>query len=125
MMSQEESESMGGRTRYPKKRKQVSKACTECARQHVACTESRPCDRCKSNGRELLCQVSPRKEPVRKTKRSIQTGDETAATIDQLEAILHYEMAVHQQLKGQLENVCVDKIKEVLDMMREDSQGFR
>jgi len=43
----------------PKKRKQVSLACTNCRRAKTACSHKRPCDRCSSNG--LQCIDVPRR----------------------------------------------------------------
>lgn len=46
--------------REPKgKRKQVGRACAQCAAAHVACSEHRPCTRCSKRG--IPCQDRERK----------------------------------------------------------------
>ncbi|KAL9644176.1 hypothetical protein ABK040_005639 [Willaertia magna] len=53
-------------TTVPKIRKQVKKACLNCRKSHTACSEERPCTRCKELGIADICRDAESKKRGRK-----------------------------------------------------------
>ena len=53
-----------------KNRKQVKSACTNCRKSKTACSNSRPCERCKNHGLDD-CQDIPRKK---REKKKLEDG---------------------------------------------------
>lgn len=53
----------------PKRRNQVSRACSNCRKTHAACDTERPCKRCIQHGLQNFCIDVPRKKRISKKTR--------------------------------------------------------
>ena len=65
----------------PKKRKKISRACSNCQTAHLTCSTSRPCARCVKRGLQDSCQDGARK----KAKYLLDVEDERESFLEVVE----------------------------------------